>query len=99
MVTDQAGTLSNFALASAAAHDVQQAVSQLREAIEVCGECSRRGDLHKNLGLIYCRSGDLENGVQQLKLAQKLIPADSDVVKSLQIIADLRARTSSETKP
>ena len=99
MVTDQAGTLSNFALASAGAHDVQQAVLQMKEALEVCGECSRRGDLHKNLGLIYCRSGDLENGAQQLRLAQKLIPADRDVTKSLQIIADLRAHASSETKP
>ena len=86
LATDRATTLSNFAIASAQAHDWQQAVSQLKEALELCGDCRSKGDLHKNLGLIYCRSGDIENGAQQLHLAEKLIPDDPDVKKALQTV-------------
>ena len=87
-IMDRAQTLGNFALASAAAHDWPQAISQLKEGLQLCGNCSALPLLHKNLGLIYCRSGDLKNGLAELLEAQKLIPADSDVAQAIRIVGD-----------
>jgi len=42
--------------------------------------------LHKDLGLIYCRSGELKNGQSELLIAQKLLPSDPDLTKALKIL-------------
>jgi len=89
-ITERADTLGNFALASANARDWSQAVAQLEEAVRVCGNCRSKADLHKNLGLIYCRSGKLDKGERELRLAQSLKPDDDDVRKSLEIIAEVK---------
>jgi tetratricopeptide (TPR) repeat protein len=89
-LTDRAETLGNFALASLQAGDLSRAIEQLEEAIEVCGECRTRFLLHKNLGLIYSRSGDLENGEKQLRLAEKINSSDPEIQQSLQQIAHMR---------
>jgi tetratricopeptide (TPR) repeat protein len=83
-------TLSNFALASVAAKDFAKAISQLKEALQICGDCVSKADLHKNLGLIQCQSGDLGNGEQELRIALKDKPADQEIQKALKIIDDLR---------
>ena len=72
---DRAQTLGNFALSAAAAHDWPQAIAQLKEGLQVCGDCSALALLHKDLGLTYCRSGDLKNGLAELLEAKKLTPA------------------------
>jgi tetratricopeptide (TPR) repeat protein len=87
-IMDRAQTLGNFALASAAAHDWPQAISQLKEGLQLCRDCSALALLHKDLGLIYCRSGDLKNGLAELREAQKLIPADPDVAQAIRILGD-----------
>jgi tetratricopeptide (TPR) repeat protein len=84
-IMDRAQTLGNFALASAAAHDWPQAISQLREGIQLCGGCTALGQLHKNLGLIYLHSGDTKDGLRELLEAKKLTPADSDIDKAIRI--------------
>lgn len=86
-IMDRAQTLGNFALASAAARDWPRAISQLKEGLQLCGHCSALALLHKDLGLIYCRSGDLRNGKEELLQAQKLTPDDPDIQKALHIIA------------
>jgi Flp pilus assembly protein TadD len=85
-IMDRAQTLGNFALASADAHDWPQAIAQLKEGIDLCKNCSALPLLHKDLGLIYCRSGELKNGRAELLAAQKLSPADPDVVRALKIL-------------
>ena len=85
-IMTRAQTLGNFALASADAHDWQKAVAQLKEAIGTCGDCSARAQLHKDLGLIYCHSGDLKNGRIELLEARKLSPGDQDVQTALRLI-------------
>jgi len=85
-ITDRAETLGNFAIASAAARDWQQAVAQLKEALDICGACRARADLHKNLGLIYCRSGDTKHGEEELLEAQKLKPGDPEIQTALAIL-------------
>ena len=84
-VMDRAQTLGNFALASAAAHDWPQAISQLQEGIQLCGGCTALGQLHKDLGLIYLHSGDTKNGLRELLEAKKLTPADPDIDKAIRI--------------
>jgi tetratricopeptide (TPR) repeat protein len=84
-IMDRAQTLGNFALASAAAHDWPQAISQLQEAIQVCSGCTALGQLHKDLGIIYLHSGDAKNGLRELLEAKKLTPADPDIDKAIRI--------------
>jgi len=89
-ITDRASTLGNFALASADAHDWPQAISQLKEALNVCGNCSALSLLHKDLGLIYCRAGDYSNGRAQLLEAQQLAPKDDDIARALNVLDSLQ---------
>ena len=46
--------------------------------------------LHKDLGLIYCHSGELKNGRAELLEAQKLLPADPEVISALRILDSLQ---------
>jgi tetratricopeptide (TPR) repeat protein len=85
-VMDRAQTLGNFALASAAAHDWPQAIAQMKEGLTLCGDCSALPLLHKDLGLIYCRSGDLKNGLGELLEAQKLTPNDPGIAAALEVL-------------
>jgi tetratricopeptide (TPR) repeat protein len=84
-ILDQSETLGNFALSSAAAHDWPQAISQLKEGLQLCGNCRAKGQLHKDLGLIYCHSGDMKNGLAELLEAKKLTPQDPDIDKAIRI--------------
>ena len=86
-IVDQAGTLGNDALAAGAAHDWPEAIRQFQKAIEVCGDCAIKGDLHKKLGLTDCQMGDIDNGEKELRLAQALKPADPDIERALARIA------------
>ena len=94
-VSDRADTLGNFALASLKAGNVPEAIRQLQEAIDICHGCQQEFLLHKNLGLIYARSGDLDKAEPELKLAAKIQPNDREVIKSLATIADLKNRSAS----
>jgi tetratricopeptide (TPR) repeat protein len=85
-------TLANFALASAKRGDYAQAVTQLQEAIKQCGDCSSKADLHKDLGLIECKSGDVRSGESDLLLAKSLKPGDQDVLTALAIINKIRGQ-------
>ena len=84
-ILDQSETLGNFALSSAAAHDWPQAISQLKEGLRLCGNCRAKGQLHKDLGLIYCHSGDMKSGLVELLEAKKLTPQDPDIDKAIRI--------------
>ena len=95
-LTTEAETLNNFALASAKALDWPQAIKQLQEAIRICGDCRSNADLHKNLGLISCQSGDLETGEKELRLALALKPDAHDIEEALAIAASARAAKSSD---
>jgi tetratricopeptide (TPR) repeat protein len=91
-IVDQAGTLGNDALAAGAAHDWPEAIRQFQKAIEVCGDCAIKADLHKKLGLTDCQMGDIDNGEKELRLAQALKPADPDIERALGRIALARTK-------
>ncbi len=89
----EADTLGNLALSAAERHDFGQAISQLEEALTVCGDCHDKADLYKDLGLIFCQSGDLEHAELQLKKALLLKPQDPEIMSALTLVSnDERAR-------
>lgn len=89
-IVDEASTLGNNALAAGAAHDWPEAIRQFQKAIDVCGDCAIKADLHKKLGLTDCQMGDLDNGEKELRLAQALKPDDPDIERALRRIAAVR---------
>ena len=88
-IDTRAGTLAAFAQLSAASRDWPEAVARFKEAIQACANCSIRGALHRDLGLVYCRTGDLHNGARELRLARNIDPGDAEVRKSLSLIEAL----------
>jgi tetratricopeptide (TPR) repeat protein len=97
--TDRAESLGNFGLSAAASRDWPRAIEQLKEALQVCGDCRAKADLHKNLGLIYARSGDLENAELELRAARKFKPGDAEIVRSLEMIRATRTPSQPGTSP
>ena len=91
-ITDRAQTLGNFALASADAHNWPQAIAQLKEGIKVCGDCGALPLLKKDIGLIYCRSGDLKAGRAELLEAQKLNTQDPEIEQALRFLENANRR-------
>ena len=59
---DRVQALGNFAIEAANAQNWPQAVEQMKEAIQLCGQCPQIAHLHRNLGLIYCRTGNRRDG-------------------------------------
>jgi hypothetical protein len=68
------------------------AVDDLNNAIVLCGRCSLRGALEKNLGLAYCHGGQLDAGERELKISETLIPDDLGVKAALQVVEQQRRR-------
>jgi tetratricopeptide (TPR) repeat protein len=98
-ILDRAGTLGNDAVASMRAHEMLEAVRELKEAIGVCGNCAIQADLHKNLGLAYCQIGNISKGEQELLIARRLQPGDPDIRRALALIEQARSqRGTSQTE-
>ena len=89
-MADRAESLANIAVRTAKSRDWLKAVAQLKEALQLCGECRIRADLHKNLGLVYCHSGDLVNGERELRTALSMKPFDPDIQQALEVIESSR---------
>ena len=77
-VTDRIEQLGNFALEAANAQNWPQAVAQMIEAIQLCGNCSQSAHLHRNLGLFYGRTGKISEAEKELRSALDLQPNDAD---------------------
>jgi tetratricopeptide (TPR) repeat protein len=88
-LSDRVQSLNNFALEAANARNWTQAVEQLREAIQDCGQCQQLPVLHRNLGLIYARKGDIEPGKRELRRALELNPKDTNATTALNILEHL----------
>jgi tetratricopeptide (TPR) repeat protein len=91
-IVDQASAMGNDALAAGAAHDWPEAIDQFQKAIELCGDCAIKADLHKKLGLTQCQMGNLDAGEKELHLAQALKPDDPDIERVLRWIALARSK-------
>lgn len=84
--TDRAGALWNFALAAAKREDWQRAFGLFRQALEACGDCPARGQIHKNFGIIYGQSGDYAAAERELETARELLPNDAGIRQALQVV-------------
>lgn len=84
-VRDRIYLLGNQANQEVTEGKFDRAADELNEAIQICGDCSLAGDLHKNLGLAYCRSGHLSAGQRELKIAAGLKPQDEDIGRAIAV--------------
>jgi tetratricopeptide (TPR) repeat protein len=89
-IVDRADTLANNRIQPASAHDWPEAIRQLKDAIEACGDCQAKADLHRKLGIVDCQSGDLDNGEKELLAAKALKPDDPVTQAALELIARVR---------
>ena len=90
--TDRAGTLWNFALAEANRERWKSAFELFRQALDACGTCPARGQIHKNFGLVYGHSGDFTSALDELLKARRLLPDDREVVTALEIVRSKATR-------
>ena len=88
-------SLNNFALEAANARNWPQAVAQLQEALQVCGQCTQLPILHRNLGLIYARKGETGPAKRELRLALEINPQDADASTALGILERLPSAETS----
>jgi tetratricopeptide (TPR) repeat protein len=96
-ILTRVGILRGFALAKMHEGDWPQAVEWFQEALNVCGDCRTRSSLHKDLGLLYSRSGRLVEGERQLRLALRQDPKDEEVLSMLEAIE--RGQKSQQSSP
>lgn len=75
--------LGNRSIVATEHQDWKAAADLLQHAITLCGQCPLLGDLHKDLGLNACHSGDLNTGDRELREALRLKPTDMDIVTAL----------------
>jgi tetratricopeptide (TPR) repeat protein len=85
-IADRVSELGNFALEAANAQNWPQAVQQMNEAIQLCGNCPQSAHLHKNLGLFYGRTGNIGEAKKELRTALQLAPNDADVQNALAML-------------
>jgi len=86
-VNDRIQKLGSYGLEAANARDWPQAVTDFKEAIELCGQCASSVDLHRNLGLIYILKGEVEEGKKELEVVLRIKPNDTDARKALQSLS------------
>jgi Flp pilus assembly protein TadD len=94
-ITDRVQQLGNFALEASNAQNWPQAFDQMQEALKLCGQCPDASHLHKNLGMMYIRTGRLELAQKELEMALQLNPNDADAKQSL---AAIQNASAAETK-
>jgi tetratricopeptide (TPR) repeat protein len=85
-IADRVSELGNFALEAANAQNWPQAVQQMNEAIQLCGNCPQSAHLHKNLGLFYGRTGNIGEAEKELRTALQLAPNDADARNALAML-------------
>ena len=85
-IADRVSELGNFALEAANARNWPQAVEQMKEAIQLCGDCPQGAHLHRNLGLFYGRTGNIGEAKRELRLALQLAPDDADAKNALAML-------------
>ena len=85
-IADRVSQLGNFALEAANAQNWPQALEQMNEAIQLCGNCPQSAHLHKNLGFFYGRTGNIGEAEKELRTALQLAPDDADAQNALAML-------------
>jgi tetratricopeptide (TPR) repeat protein len=95
---DRVNMLGNQANAKMYEANYIGAISDLKNAIVLCGRCKLLGALEKNLGLAYCHAGQLDAGERELKVSESLNRDDPSVKVALQSVEQQR-RQSLDNSP
>jgi Tfp pilus assembly protein PilF len=69
----------------------------MKEAIAVCGDCAEAAHLRRNLGLMYCRTGNVEDGERELRAALELDPSDVATKKAMDALDSPRGASDKGT--
>jgi tetratricopeptide (TPR) repeat protein len=88
-VNDRVILLRNLALESGNAQNWPDAIEQLQEAIQTCGDCSHAVLLHKNLAYFYQRTGKISAAEEELGKAIALDPNDAGAQSALATLQNL----------
>ena len=84
--TDRAGTLRKLALAEARRERWAEAFELFGRALEACGDCAAKGQIHKNFGLTLGQARDFERAETELLKAQRLLPDDRVTRQAIQLV-------------
>ena len=95
---DRVTLLGNQANEKMYGADYKGAIDDLTNAIVLCGRCGLLGALEKNLGLAYCRAGQLEAGERELRIAETLIPDDLGVKAALKTVEQQRRQALGQSQ-
>jgi tetratricopeptide (TPR) repeat protein len=93
-ISDRVQQLGNFALEASNAQNWPQAFEQMKEALDLCGQCAEAAHLHKNLGMMYVRTGKLDQAQKELETALQLNPDDNDAKQGLAAIQNAASAQS-----
>src|SRR5205823_279008 len=88
-LVERAEALSNAGITAASQRDWERALSQMREAIEVCAGCSSLPKLRKNLGLTQCQAGKFADCERNLREALADLPGDPEIRKALDLLGSM----------
>jgi tetratricopeptide (TPR) repeat protein len=88
-ITSRAQLLGQLAQDASNARNWPEAFTYFRQGLEACKQCGALPELHKNLGLAYCRTGDIRSAKRELRAALALQPGDQTVLKALQILGSI----------
>ena len=89
--TDRAGALWNFALAASAEKRWEKAYDLFRQALEACGACPAKGQIHKNFGLVYAHAGAYDEAAAELAEAERFLPDDAEIRQALKVVRNAAA--------
>jgi tetratricopeptide (TPR) repeat protein len=83
---DAIKTLGNQAYQASKRQDWPESIRLFREALAFCGNCSIASALHRDLGLVFCRNRQMDQGKAELQTALALDPDDRDAAQALRIL-------------
>ena len=83
---DAIKTVGNEAYQASQRQDWPESIRLFREALASCDTCSIASALHRDLGLVLCRDGQIDQGKSELQTALALDPDDRDAAQALTIL-------------
>jgi len=84
---DAIKNLGNQAYQAWQRQDLPESIRLFREALASCDHCSISPSLHRDLGLVLCRNGQVDQGKTELQTALAMDPDDRDAAQALEILA------------
>jgi tetratricopeptide (TPR) repeat protein len=91
--------LGNEAYQAFQRQELPESIHLFREALALCDQCSISPSLHRDLGLVLCRDGQVEQGRAELQRALAMDPSDRDSARALDLLSQPATSTPSSKLP